>query len=122
MPSSDATAAFNSGCERPPATTSRFLVLVISPGATPLSRSSSVFFFLRPMPCLLCRCGAGCGLGRTRTCPVLLDPALDIALRCHAQGQGARGYVLAHDSTRSGLGSVSDPNRRDEDVVRAGVH
>ena len=36
---------------------------------------------------LLRHSGSGCGVCRTRACPVLLDPPLDVALRGDAHGQ-----------------------------------
>ena len=65
-------------------------------------------------------------LAATSAAPVpglfCLDPPLDVALRGDAECQGTGGHILADDRPCPGLRAVSDPNGRDEDVVRAGVH
>src|SRR3954452_23386563 len=97
--------------------TSRFFVFATSPGAMPLSRSSSTVFFLRAMLRLFRRLFPSRGVRRTRSCSVLLDPALDVALRGHAHGQRSGGDVLADDGACTGLRTCSQLNGRDENRV-----
>src|SRR6478752_7180126 len=122
VPREDATSAESAGCERPDATTSRFFVLATRPGAMSLSRSRSTVFFLRAIARFLCGPSPGGDFRRARPRSILLDPPLDVALRGDAQCQGSGGHVLTDDCAGTGLGTVSDPNGRDEDVVRTGVH
>src|SRR6478735_1093086 len=117
-----ATSAASSGWELPRATTRRFFVLATRPGAMSFARSSSTVFFLRAIVRLLCAAGLGGDVRRTGTRSVLLDPPLDIALRGDAESEGTGRHILADDRSGAGLRAVSDPNGRDEDVVRAGVH
>src|SRR6478735_7110467 len=122
VPRCEATSSASAGCELPRATTSRFLVLATRPGAMSFSRSSSTVFFLRAIVRLLCGPSLGCDIRRTGSRSVVLDPPLDVALRGDTESEGTGGHVLADHRPGPGLRAVSDPNGRDEDVVRAGVH
>ena len=122
VPSAWATSCDRVGCELPLATTRRFLVLATSPGAIPRSTSRSTVCFLRAMVRFLCSAGTCGSRGRGRSRSVVLDPPLDVALGGNAQGESSGRDVLPDHRTGTGLGAISDPNGRDEDVVRAGVH
>ena len=95
VPIASATSADSAGCERPPATTSRFLVLATRPGAMSFSRSRSTVFLLRAIVRLLCGPGTRRGVSRGRARSVRLDPPLDVALRGHAERQSTGGDILA---------------------------
>src|SRR5215207_3282075 len=122
VPMAAATSADSAGCDRPPATTSRFLVLATRPGAMSLSRSRSTVFLLRAIVRLLCGPGPGGSIGRGGARSVRLDPPLDVALRSDAERQSTGGHILADHRSGPGLRACTDPNRRHEHVVRPGVH
>src|SRR5215207_7827467 len=122
VPMAAATSAESAGCDRPPATTSRFLVLATRPGAMSLSRSRSTVFLLRAIVRLLCGPDPGGSVSRSGARSVRLDPPLDVALRGHAERQSTGGHILADHRSGPGLRACTDPNRRHEHVVRPGVH